>query len=77
MFARFYTESSTRVLYRFSTKTNTGEVLPVEATIKTDMGGLRADDDAVYQGFIREMDADGPGLSNTAFAASATLLRFV
>lgn len=48
-----------------------GKVLPVEASIKTDMGGLRSDEEK-YGVAPALMSADGPELSNNSFSVNAS-----
>ena len=49
-----------------------GTMLPVEAAIKTDMGGLRAEGGEAYSGHVRIMSADGPELGNGSFSTGAS-----
>jgi len=52
-------------------RSNTGTTMPVEAMIKTDMGGLRVDgEERVGGGALEMIGADGPSLSDSAFAKS-------
>ena len=48
-------------------RTRSGTTKPVEAIIKGDMGGLAVEGEEAYGGAVREMTADGPGLSTAAF----------
>ena len=56
-------------------RSNDGVMLPVEAAIKTDMGGLRAESggaNEVYGGAVASFGADGPGLVNESMSTGAS-----
>lgn len=49
----------------------TGQVLPVEAFVKGDMGGLRVDGEETVRGKVHEFSADGPELSESGWEMAA------
>jgi len=56
-------------------RSNDGVMLPVEAAIKTDMGGLRAEKGGaveIYGGCVASFGADGPALNDAAFSTGAS-----
>jgi len=56
-------------------RSNDGVMLPVEAAIKTDMGGLRAESGGAsetYGGAVASFGADGPGLVNESMSTGAS-----
>lgn len=55
-------------------RSNDGVMLPVEAAVKTDMGGLRAESGDVsesYNGGVASFGADGPALANEGMSTGA------